>query len=185
MLFTGKGDSGTTKAFDTEKGVRISKSSKLFEVLGVLDEVNSFLGMCKVESEKYDFKVGEVSVTKIVHNIQENLFTIQAEFAGAEKTISEEKLRDAEGIINVIEKELPPIKTFFISGGIELASRFDFARTLSRMAERRAVELTETKERKIGEWSLAYLNRLSSLLYALARLSNHKFGIVEEPPSYK
>ena len=185
MLFTGKGDDGTTKLFDSKSGKRISKSSLVPEVLGSLDEVNSFLGLCKVESEKHTLKVNEELFADIVHGIQENLFIIQAELAGAEKTINEAKLREMEELINAIEKELPPITTFFISGGVELAARFDVARTLARRAERHVVGVVGAGERKIGEWSLAYLNRLSSLLYALARLSNRKFGIVEQSPSYK
>lgn len=185
MLFTGKGDDGTTKVFDTESGKRISKSSLVSEALGSLDEVNSFLGLCKVESEKHTLKADGKSFSDIVHKVQENLFIIQAELAGAEKTIDEKKLREMEELINVIEKELPPITTFFISGGTELAARFDVARTFARRAERRVVGVVDVGERKVGKWSLAYLNRLSSLLYALARLSNRKFGIVEQPPRYK
>ncbi|MBI2618307.1 cob(I)yrinic acid a,c-diamide adenosyltransferase [Candidatus Kaiserbacteria bacterium] len=185
MLFTGKGDTGTTKVFDTASGKRISKNSLLSEALGSLDEVNSFLGLCKVESGKNAFNVSGKSCADIVHGTQENLFIIQAELAGAEKTIPEEKLREAERLINAIEKELPPIATFFISGGAELAARFDVARTLARRAERRVVGVVEAGERRMGEWSLAYLNRLSSLLYALARLSNRKSDIVEQSPRYE
>ncbi len=184
MLFTGKGDKGTTKVFDTEKGKRISKASPVAEALGTLDEVNSFLGLCKVASAESGFSLNSQSFEHIVHTIQENLFIIQAELAGADKTLYEQKLRDAEALIHGAEKELPPITSFFISGGTELASRFDIARTLSRRAERRVVEVVESGEREMGEWSLAYLNRLSSLLYALARLTNHLSGIVEESPSY-
>lgn len=184
-LFTGKGDQGTTKVFDTEKGIRITKGSLISEALGSLDECNSFLGLCKVESAKQETSFDGQSFEDIVHRVQENLFTIQAELAGAEKTTAEAKLREAEEIINAIEKELPPITTFFISGGTELAARFDVARTLARKAERRVVKVVDAGDRKMGEWSLAYLNRLSSLLYALARLTNAKSGIVEKSPSYE
>ena len=183
MLFTGKGDDGLTGTFGCDQ--RISKSSAIAEALGVLDECNSLLGLCKVECCKHNFEINGQSFSNIVHTIQENLFIIQAEIAGADKSFLEEKLRKIEEIINAIEKKLPPIKTFFISSGTELSSRFDFARTLSRKAERRVVKVIEAKEIKVGEWSLAYLNRLSSLLYALTRLSNHFSGIVEESPSYK
>lgn len=183
MLFTGKGDKGTTTTFGCDQ--RISKSSAVAEALGTLDELNSFLGLCKVESERVGFSFEGASFVKIVHTIQENLFIVQAEIAGAEKTIAEEKLRDAERTVNGIEKELPPITSFFISGGTELAARFDVARTLSRRAERRVVNVVDAKDQVVGEWSLAYLNRLSSLLYALARISNHLSGIVELPPTYK
>lgn len=183
-LFTGKGDGGTTKTFGCDQ--RISKSSAIAEALGALDEVNSFLGLVKVESGVCGF---ETSLGRkfgdIVNEAQENLFIVQAEVAGADKHIEELKIKDAEEIINGIEKELPPIHTFFISGGTRLAALFDVSRTMARRAERRVVAVHDEGIRALGEHTLAYLNRLSSLLYALARLSNHKSDIAENPPSYK
>ena len=127
-----------------------------------------------------------------MHNIQQTLFIIQAELAGADKKVGDEKVADLEKLIDKIEKTLPPIKTFFISGGTELAATFDVARTIARRAERRVVQVSEDHSTssgqggvKIGPETLKYLNRLSSILYALARLSNHLSGITEEPPSYK
>ncbi len=185
MLYTGKGDKGKTGLFGCNQ--KISKSSAIAEALGSLDECNSFLGLAKVLSKEKNFGVGDDGPLfyELVSGIQQNLFIIQAELAGAPKTIEESKLRDIEKIINDIEGELPPIKSFFISGGSELATTFDFARTLARRAERRVVAVVENEDRKIGEWSLAYMNRLSSILYALARLSNRKAGIDEESPTYE
>ncbi|PIX57438.1 MAG: ATP:cob(I)alamin adenosyltransferase, partial [Candidatus Yonathbacteria bacterium CG_4_10_14_3_um_filter_43_12] len=148
------------------------------EALGTLDEVNSFLGVVKVKAEASE-------VSKIISDVQQNLFTIQAEVAGAEKHIGEEKARELEKIINAIETELPPIKTFFVSGGTELASLLDLARALSRRAERRVVGVADEGAVRVGKETLAYLNRLSSLLYALARQTNYKSGITEEPPMYQ
>jgi cob(I)alamin adenosyltransferase len=182
-LFTGKGDSGTTKTFGCDQ--RISKSSSVAEALGTLDEVNSFLGLVKVKSFEKEFQFNGQKFGDIVHSIQQNLFIVQAEVAGADRWIEESKVKEAEEIINGIEKELPPIKTFFISGGTELAATFDVCRTLSRRAERRVVGVHDEGLRPIGGFTLAYLNRLSSLLYALARYSNHLGGIAEEAPSYK
>ncbi|HAS84689.1 MAG TPA: cob(I)yrinic acid a,c-diamide adenosyltransferase [Candidatus Yonathbacteria bacterium] len=176
MLYTGKGDNGTTSAFGCDQ--RFSKSSAIAEALGTLDEVNSFLGVVKIKAEASE-------VSKILNDVQQNLFTIQAEVAGADKHIGEEKAHELEKIINAIETELPPIKTFFVSGGTELASLLDFARTLSRRAERRVVGVADEGVVKVGKETLAYLNRLSSLLYALARQTNHKSGITEEPPKYQ
>ncbi len=185
-LFTGKGDSGTTKKFDTPSGKRSSKDSPIIEVLGCLDEVNSYLGQCKVESQKWNYRLGKSGpfFFDLVHDMQQNLFIVQAEFAGAPKKIKKTKVIALERILKEIEKELPPIRSFFISGGTELATRFDFARTLARRAERRAVSVTKSESLKVGKNTLAYLNRFSSVLYALARLSNYRFGIQEEPPSY-
>ncbi len=171
MLYTRKGDRGTTRTFGCDQ--RISKSSAIAEALGSLDEINSFLGVLKVKSS--------LSFAEIIHNVQQKLFIIQAEVAGAKKTIEKKHIKEIEKIIDSAEKELPPIKTFFISGGTELAAMFDIARTIARRAERRVIG----SDAKIGVHTLAYLNRLSSLLYAMARLTNHKYGITEESPAYK
>lgn len=184
-LFTGKGDGGTTKTFGCDQ--RISKSSLIAEALGSLDEINSFLGFIKVKTKDSGFSVKalDLSFEAIVHGIQKDLFIVQAELAGAPKAIEEGKVKYLEEVINTIEKELPPIKSFFISGGTELAACFDVARTIARRAERRVVAVNEDSVRKMGAPTMAYLNRLSSVLYALARLSNHLSGITEQSPDYK
>jgi len=186
MLYTGKGDDGTTKTFGCDQ--RISKSSAIAEALGSLDEINSFLGICKVKAENYTgelYVVEDRKISEIIHNIQQTLFIIQAELAGADKKITERKVLEIETLIGEIEKILPPIKTFFISGGTELGATFDVARTIARRAERRVVQVAEEGKIEIGQNTKKYMNRLSSILYALARLSNHLGGINEESPSYK
>lgn len=183
MLYTGKGDKGETDLFACS--TRISKSSAIAEALGSLDEVNSFLGFAKLGGKAAGFALSSgARFEDIVHELQQNLFIVQAEMAGTPMSVSETKVRQMEAWIGEIEKELPPIRNFFISGGTELAATFDFARTLARRAERRAVEAKEGGK-NLGEHTLAFLNRLSSVLYALARLSNHKSGITEQPPTYK
>ncbi|MFA6404577.1 MAG: cob(I)yrinic acid a,c-diamide adenosyltransferase [Candidatus Paceibacterota bacterium] len=182
MLYTRKGDDGSTKTFGCDQ--RTSKSSLIAEALGSLDEANSFLGIVKTSEEIDKLTILDVSFKEIIHQAQESLFIVQAEVAGAGKTIGEDKVQVEENIIADIEKTLPPIKTFFISGGTNIATSFDFARTLVRRAERRVVAVSEQGLVKISPHTLAYLNRLSSLLYALARLSNHKSGINERSPKY-
>lgn len=182
MLYTGKGDGGTTSMFGSKE--RISKNSSRAEALGTLDELNSLLGISKVMSRPYDWKIEGETSQQIVEEIQQNLFTLQAELAGAEKTLSEEKLRKAETIIGAIEKEIPPITAFSVSGGTELSASFDYARSVSRRAERRVIRAIEEGQVKLGEYSRAYLNRLSSLLFALARISNTKSGVSEKKPTY-
>ena len=176
MLYTRKGDGGTTKTFGCDQ--RISKSSAMAEALGSLDEINSLLGWCKV-------KAGTSETAKIIDRTQHNLFIIQAELAGADKHLTAEKVIEAEAIVDGIEKQLPPITTFFVSGGTELGAMFDVARTIARRAERRVVAVHEEGTVKLGEATMRYLNRLSSLLYALARLTNHQSGIAEEKPTYE
>ena len=182
-LFTGKGDGGTTKLFDTPSGQRVSKSSPVFECLGQLDELNTIVGWCKVACPE-ELSLGEWKVQGLLHEVQDHLFTIQAEVAGAQKTVPVSSTEKISGIINDIEKELPEIKTFLVPGGTELSARLDIARAVSRRAERRLVTLHESGERIVSDSSRAYANRLSSLFYALGRLINHRSGIIERPPSY-
>lgn len=184
MLYTRKGDNGTTKDFNSGPGVRKSKSSCQTEALGALDELNSFLGLVKIRSSDVSWNVNGKTPADILLWVQQGLFSIQAEVAGADKRVGQDKVTEMEGWIDWIEQQLPPIKTFFISGGTELAALFDISRTLARKAERRVVAGAEAKELTPDPATLSFLNRLSSLLYALARLSNHKSGITEQPPTY-
>jgi cob(I)alamin adenosyltransferase len=117
--------------------------------------------------------------------MQENIFIIQVEVAGVDKTVGEEKIREVEDLIAGIEKGIPPINSFIIPGVSIESAELDFARTLVRKVERRLVAVSEENAVKISANTLAYLNRLSSLLYALARLSAYKSGINESAPSYK
>ncbi len=187
-LFTGKGDGGTTYKFDSN--ARFSKASKITEALGTVDELNTYIGLIKVNLSEIDTTsegsplFSDVEVIKILHEIQKNLFIVQAELAGAEKSIEAEKVEKMSAIINQIEKEMPPITTFLIAGGSKTSAEFDLARTIARRAERRVVAVLDDGT-KINQETLAYLNRLSSILYALARLYNHKFGIKESGPDYK
>ncbi len=183
MLYTRKGDSGTTKTLHCDQ--RLSKSSAIAEALGAVDELNSLLGLVKVKGH-LDAGLPKGSPASILEQVQQNLFIVQAELAGAPgKTITQEKVVEIEAVVDGIERELPPIKTFFVAGGTELGALLDFSRTVARRAERRVVKAKEENLVKLSDSTLAYLNRLSSLLYALARLTNHKSGIKEEPPDYK
>jgi len=170
MLYTGKGDDGTTYFFGSKE--RFGKDTPLVEALGTLDELNSLLGFVRAKIKQNK---------KVIEDVQQDLFIIQAELARADKKIEESKVRDMEKLIGEIENKLPPIKTFFVPGANEESALLDFARTVSRRAERRVVAL----EKKPSQFTLAYLNRLSSLLYALARLQGQKGGKVEKKPTYR
>jgi len=176
-LFTGKGDKGTTTAFGCNQQ-RISKSSELPEALGSLDELNAFLGFVKMRA------AGEPRIANAVRDAQETLFIIQAEVAGAEKKVGEGAVKNIENLVNEIEKEIPKIKGFSVAGGTELSALLDVARTLARRAERRVIAVKEMNLRELSAETMAYLNRLSSILFALARLANHLAGIAEENPKY-
>ena len=177
MLYTGNGDDGTTKLFGCDQQ-KISKSSEIPEALGALDELNAFLGFVKMKC------VGNLRIINALREMQENLFIIQAEVGGADKNIEKKEVEHIEKLIQEIEKEIPPIKGFSIAGGTELSALLDVARTLARHAERRIIAANEMDVCKISDETFAYMNRLSSLLFALARLANHLAGVVEESPKY-
>ena len=218
-FFTGKGDGGTTKLFDSPKGQKVSKSSPIFETLGMLDELNTLTGWCRAEAQNNpvygvagplhrirrmfntphaslsprlvsgdDFAASDdirsIDIGKILLDVQDHLFTLQAEVAGAPKSITGDSVNNINSLINGIEKSLPEVKTFLVPGGTEFSARLDLARAVSRRVERRLVQLHESGERVISDTSRAYANRLSSLFYALVRLENHRAGISERPPQY-
>lgn len=184
MLYTRKGDKGDTYFFDSQ-GERFSKSSWRAEVLGVLDEINSLLGICKAKAKNVEIKIEGKTIAEILEQVQQDLFIIQAALAGAPKEITQGKVDFLEKIIDSIEKELPPIKTFLLAGGTELSAYLDYARAVSRRAERRTIRYLETGGITLNPEARSYLNRLSSLLYALVRYTNLKSGAKETPPSYE
>jgi cob(I)alamin adenosyltransferase len=181
-FYTGKGDGGTTKFFGCDQK-RVSKSSAVAEALGNLDELNSLLGVVKVHEKASHFSILDSSFSHILEEIQENIFIISAHIAGADKDITHDKTQKVESIIAECERVLPPITTFTLAGGTSFSALLDFARTLARRAERRVVSVSD----EMGTFSseiLTYLNRLSSLLFALARLANFHSGVRESAPSY-
>lgn len=193
-LYTGRGDKGTTTLFHCDQG-RISKSANIIEALGSLDELNAYLGLVKVYSES-DLLIGQASKLKIkigkkdllysaiLLNIQQSIFIIQAEVAGAQMSISRSEVNKIEKIIHTISELLPPITTFTISGGSIFSAELDIARTLARKSERKIVAMMDEKVRKINPNTIVYMNRLSSLLFAMSRYVNYILSIKEEHPKY-
>lgn len=189
-FFTGVGDAGKVKIGKME----ISKADFLFEVLGNLDELNSWLGFCKMAAGKTyirlrNFRKDSIEIFPILKEIQEALFIAQAEIAAIglgvknnNKKITPAKTEFLEKIIGEIDTFLSPLKNFVIPGGSELSSRLDIARAISRRVEKTTVRYS--KEKELSPELLKFLNRLSSALFALARYANFKLGIKEENPSY-
>ena len=188
MLYTKKGDNGTTKLFDCPQGKRISKSDFVFEVLGTIDELNSSLGYAKVLSKKSKdmlfFETQKVSYEKILETLQQNLFCVQAELGGSDIHLRKNHIIYLEKVIYEITTLLPPIKSFIIAGGGETGAYLDIVRSVARRAERQVVKLKDGKERIVSDESIIFLNRLSSVLYALARFANYQEGYFERKPEY-
>jgi cob(I)alamin adenosyltransferase len=183
VLYTGFGDNGTTTLFDCKQG-RISKSSILVEALGSVDELNAYLGIIKVYSDIDKVILKKVLYSEIIEEIQQKLFIIQAELGGSNMSVDKKELVKIENIINQIGKVLPQITSFTISGGSILSSGLDFARTLSRKTERRVISVSDEGSRIVSPVTISYLNRLSSVLFALSRYANYIHSIPESHPKY-
>jgi cob(I)alamin adenosyltransferase len=186
MFYTGKGDDGTTQLYG--KAGRFSKTDALFEALGTLDELNSYLGVCKVSCGEHVYvatiESKEVSLVTLIHDAQNTLFIIQAELAGADKHVEREKVAYSESVISTIEGLVPPLQSFIVAGGSHISAQLDVARAVSRRAERRVLEVHKNGSQRVHPHTLQYLNRFSSLLFALARFVEYTEGASREVPTY-
>lgn len=176
MLYTRAGDKGTTTTL-RDKNKRTSKSSYLIEALGTVDELNSWLGLCRAHLVNKQEKT-------ILEKAQQNLFIIQAEIAGANKKTESETVGEIETTINGIEQKIGPTSAFIIPGDTVLSAYLDTARTVSRRAERAVIRAVDKKELELSNETKSYLNRLSSLLYAMERLVNKQSKNQEKYPKY-
>ncbi|HAE36570.1 MAG: hypothetical protein UR85_C0004G0092 [Candidatus Nomurabacteria bacterium GW2011_GWF2_35_66] len=188
ILYTGFGDKGTTTLFHCDQG-RISKSANIIEALGSLDELNAYLGVVKVYAEREHLVIvlnskNKISISRILGDIQQTLFVIQAELAGSDMTVKKTDLNKIEKVISIISDILPPITFFTVAGGSFLSANLDFSRTLARRCERRIVAVLDEGYNRVSHVTIAYLNRLSSVLFAMSRYSNHALSIKEEHPKY-
>jgi cob(I)alamin adenosyltransferase len=189
MLYTRKGDNGTTKLFICPGGIRLSKSETVFTALGTLDELSCSIGYAKVLSERSKDSIGifgcKTPYTALLEHFQNILFTVQAEVGGADKHLTEEDVEFVERIVYEVETLLPPVTSFIVPGGGETGAYLDVCRTVARRAERTVILAGEKNAECASENTLKFLNRLSSVLYALARFANYQEGFTEHPPTYQ
>lgn len=177
MLYTRKGDNGTSGLFGTKE--RFPKNDPVYEALGTLDELNSLLGICRVYANDVG---GQIDLPAEIRLAQETLFIIQAELAGSDKHIGTARIEALENVIDGIEAMTGNPHAFVIPGATTLSAFLDYARTVARRAERSIIEGSVRK--RLSDESFAYINRLSSLLYALARYATMKEGAEEASPTY-
>lgn len=163
---------------------KLSKDDPVFEVLGGLDELNSWLAVCRAGAGPR-FK----NISSLILTIQETMFIAQAEIAAAgmgrptKVRVAKEKTDHLEKEIAEMDHELPEITRFIIPGGSQLSVNLDYARAIARRAERGIRKYDKIK--KIRPELMQYINRLSSILFAMARYVNFKMKVKEENPSYK
>ncbi|MBX4205943.1 cob(I)yrinic acid a,c-diamide adenosyltransferase [Candidatus Microgenomates bacterium] len=165
-IYTKTGDKGETGlvSLDSKNPVRISKSSLRIEVIGTIDELNSFLGIAKSLSI-------EKPPQKIISEIQSNLFEIGSILAGAKLRFLPTKTKKLEKTIDEWEGQLPVLKNFILPGGSLDASLIFYGRTIAIRVERRLVSLSKKEE--VNLEILKYINRLSDFLFTLGRFVNY------------
>jgi len=175
-IYTRTGDSGQTGLFG---GGRVSKTHPRVEAYGDVDEVNAALGLAR--SIEMMPRVDEIIVT-----LQRDLFAIGALLATPDRdkmkrqlekaSIDERRIRELEQAIDDGDAELEPLRSFIVPGGTPKAAALHVARTVCRRAERRVIALDQDEMPAIV---VVYLNRLSDLLFTLARVANRRAGAGE------
>ncbi|HZM85776.1 MAG TPA: cob(I)yrinic acid a,c-diamide adenosyltransferase [Blastocatellia bacterium] len=171
-VYTRTGDQGETSLVG---GERVSKASLRVDAYGDVDELNSLIGVAR--SRSVDKEIDEVLGT-----IQNDLFTLGADLASPSEIdvprIGEPFVSKLEELADRFLAELEPLKEFILPGGSDAGSVLHLARTVARRSERRVVELSNTEQ--LNPETIVYLNRLSDLLFILARAVNNRAGVPEK-----
>ncbi len=173
-MYTRGGDKGETGLYGAE---RVPKDSPRVEAYGTIDELNCCIGVvisvCRHEE-----------VARPLKRLQATLFTAGADLAtsleakGKVRRIAKEDTQQLEKMVDALQEKLPRLRTFILPGGSQLSSYLHLARAVCRRAERRVVALSHAEE--INPEMIAFLNRLSTYLFNLARYANALEGTVDE-----
>jgi len=167
-IVTRTGDDGRTGLAD---GRRLSKANPRIEALGVVDELNSQIGVLLAEPLDAD-------LYGLLREIQNDLFDLGAELAWPEGPVLEAAaLARLDAAIGAYNAELGPLREFILPGGTRSAALAHVCRSMCRRAERRLVALAEVE--LLAPRGIQYLNRLSDLLFVLARSINRRAGVLE------
>jgi len=174
-MYTRTGDKGETGLFS---GERVPKNSLRVEAYGAVDELSSWIGYAR--SLMKDREVDEV-----LENVQRDLFLVCTDLATRPEKgrphkanqVSDAMVKHLEEAIDRLGAELPPLSTFIVPSGTDAAAALHVARAVARRAERRTVSLAQKEE--LNPQLVPYLNRLSSLLFVLARIVNKRSGVEE------
>jgi len=171
-IYTKTGDEGKTSLFDNS---RVWKSDQRIMSYGAVDELNSSLGIAL--SLELDPEIKDILI-----KLQNDLFIVGSDLANP--NMSDKKIRTTtemitflEQKIDLLEPQLEPLTSFILPGGTLLASILHLSRTISRRAETHVIALSQNEE--INKEAAIYLNRLSDLMFILARAINHRKNIYD------
>ena len=169
-IYTKTGDDGTT---GLQGGARVSKSNLRIRAYGSVDEINASLGL--ILSNKIDGDIRDILI-----KIQNDLFVAGADLSNPDLSnkknrVTPDMVKNLEKKIDILENDLPPISNFILPGGHVIASEVHMSRTIARRAETEVIALDEKE--KVNDECKKYLNRLSDLLFVIARTVNKRNGI--------
>lgn len=176
-IYTKTGDKGETGLFG---GARASKASERVTAYGEVDELNSFIGVVCTHTQGSTLALP-------LREIQCDLFSVGAELAKnpdkdvelGVSLVAESDIQRLEVLIDLLERDLQPLKTFILPGGSPAAAFLHVSRTVCRRAERAVVRLAS--QQAVRMELVRYLNRLSDLLFVMARHENHRVAIEDVP----
>ena len=190
-IYTKTGDNGTTGLF---AGPRVPKHHPRIQAYGAVDELNAVLGVVVANMQQHESanraSEGTAELLSFILDVQNDLFSIGAQLATPEPEkhgmclLSSDRTNQLEGIIDQLDAGLPPLANFILPGGTGDSAMLHLARTVCRRAERDIVAFahSEPEDREHGCDSLVvYLNRLSDLLFLMARRANHIEGVDDTP----
>lgn len=170
--YTGKGDRGITARLGSS--ARITKDSALIETIGAMDEATSALGVARAHTQSRILKEALPDVQRHIYRLLSHL-SATPEARTTYPGLSEVEVAWLEALIAKVECHIPPLKGFVLPGDSVAGAALHMARTIVRRAERRLVTFAKL-EPNLGEWNLAYINRLSSLLFVAALLEEGETG---------
>jgi cob(I)alamin adenosyltransferase len=175
-VYTKSGDAGETSLVD---GSRVSKADLRVAAYGDVDELNSLLGIARVG-------LADQQLDDALGRMQNELFVVGADLASPltirVPRVEEVHVGEMEQLIDLLLEELEPLQEFILPGGAQPGATLHLARTVARRAERSVVALAAQAE--INEHALKYLNRLSDLLFVMARVANQRAGVKEQSASF-
>lgn len=174
-IYTKTGDDGITGLLGNR---RVPKDDIRIEAYGTVDELNAVLGLARAHGLN-------AASDKLVSQLQDELFAVGSALADPDpagryhNAIRAEHASRLEGIIDVLETELKPLSNFILPGGSPAAAQLHLARTVCRRAERLVVKLARQPGGDVTSALIVYLNRLSDLLFVMARVENHRAGVAD------
>ena len=176
-IYTKTGDDGITGLLGNR---RVPKDDIRIEAYGTVDELNAVLGLARAQGLN-------PASDKLASQLQNELFVVGSALADPDpagryhNAIRHEQAARLEEIIDALESELKPLTTFILPGGSLAAAELHLARTVCRRAERLVVRLARQPGGDVSNALIVYLNRLSDLLFVMARVENHRAGVADIP----